>query len=41
MMVQENAAAFFIELTKEDKQYLEDVFQKNKVSAPPCTAVGH
>ncbi|CAK0786087.1 hypothetical protein CVIRNUC_009300 [Coccomyxa viridis] len=29
--LEENAAAFFIELTKEDKQYLEDVFQKNKV----------
>ena len=37
LMVQENAAAFLIELTKEDKQYLEDVFHKDKVSTVPCT----
>ena len=29
---QENAAAFFIELSKQDKAYLEDIFAPGKVS---------
>ena len=31
--MQENAAAFFIKLDKEEQKYLEDAFSKDKVSA--------
>jgi len=30
--LEENAAAFFVELTPEDKQFLEDTFHEDKVS---------
>ena len=32
--LQENAAAFFIELSAEDKAFLEDAFGKDKVELP-------
>ena len=32
--LQENAAAFFIELSAEDKKFLEDAFGKDKVQLP-------
>ena len=30
--LEENAAAFFVELTQEDKHFLEDTFHEDKVS---------
>ena len=33
--LEENAAAYFVELTAEDKKFLEDTFHEDKVSALP------
>ena len=32
--LEENAAAYFVELTAEDKRYLEETFHEDKVSIP-------
>ena len=32
VLLQENAAAFFVELTKEDRTFLEEAFHPEKVS---------
>jgi len=34
--LEENAAAFFVELTHEDKQFLEETFHEDKVSTTPA-----
>lgn len=33
--LEENAAAYSVELTAEDKKFLEDTFHEDKVSALP------
>ena len=35
MALQENAAAFFIKLSQEDKKYLEEIFAPGKVQLNP------
>lgn len=33
--LEENAAAYFVELTPEDKRFLEDTFHEDKVNVAP------
>jgi hypothetical protein len=38
-MVQENAAAFWVELSSEEKAYLEEVFAPGKVRQHPISCM--